>query len=215
MTTLHQNEETLIGATKLNQARAAMIMLHGRGDNAEGILRLSDYLNVPGFAFVAPQAAGNTWYPNRFIEPLESNEPWLTSALQAVTDAVTRVLDAGIPAEKIMFLGFSQGACLSTEYVARNPQKYGGVVGLSGGLIGPLGMSFDHHTGSLKGTKVFLGCDENDPHIPVSRVHETRDTLERLDANVIEKIYKHLGHAINEDEIIFVKAMMQNLVGSA
>lgn len=212
MSTLHQNEQTITGATQLHQAQAAMIMVHGRGDSAEGILRLSNYLNVPGFAFIAPQAAGNTWYPNRFIEPLESNEPWLTSALQAVGDTVQQVLDAGIPAEKILFLGFSQGACLSTEYVARNPQKYGGVAGLSGGLIGPLGMSFAHHTGSLAGTRVFLGCDENDPHIPVSRVHETRDTLERLGAAVTEKIYHNLGHAINDDEIIFIKAMMQSLV---
>lgn len=212
MTGLHQDEKALIGATQLHQAQAAMIMVHGRGDSAEGILRLSNYLNIPGFAFIAPQAAGNTWYPNRFIEPLESNEPWLSSALQAVADAVNQAIEAGIPTEKIMFLGFSQGACLSTEYVARNPQKYGGVVGLSGGLIGPLGMSFEHHTGDLAGTKVFLGCDENDPHIPVSRVHETRDTLTRLNANVTEKIYKQLGHAINDDEIIFVKAMMQSLV---
>ncbi len=210
MSQLHQGQRILGTGKPLEEAQGAMILLHGRGSDAQDILSLAAEFQQPGFAYLAPNAAGNTWYPNRFIAPLDSNEPWLSSALQVISDLLADVGQAGIPIEKTLLLGFSQGACLALEYAARNPQPYGGVVGLSGGLIGPQGMTF-RYPGSLAGTPVFLGCSDVDFHIPVERVRESATVFRDLGATVDERIYPGMGHTVNQDEIEAVRGLMQTL----
>ncbi len=207
---LHQGQPVFFAGIPLEQAEAAMIMVHGCGATAESILGLSGELARAGFAYLAPQAAGNTWYPNPFLAPIASNEPWLSSALAAVAGVLGQVVGAGIPPERTMLLGFSQGACLVLEFAARNARRYGGVIGLSGGLIGPDGTPRDY-TGSLAGTPVFLGCSDVDPHIPAERVHHTGEVLRRLGGVVTARLYPHMGHTINQDEIELVQEMMTRL----
>ncbi|MDZ7345092.1 MAG: alpha/beta hydrolase [candidate division KSB1 bacterium] len=185
---VHQNQPVLFAGEPIEQARAAMLMIHGRGATAESILTLAEQFDQPGFIYLAPQAAHGTWYPNRFLDPIPSNEPWLSSALAAVKDSLDRLVAAGIPHERVVLLGFSQGACLALEYAARNARRYGGLVGLSGGLIGPEGTPRDY-PGSLAGTPVFLGCSEVDVHIPKARVHHTADVLQRLGGQVTTRLY--------------------------
>jgi predicted esterase len=192
-------------------AQAAMVMVHGRGARADDILTLTNQLAQPGFAYFAPQAAENTWYPNRFLVPLEDNEPWLSSALAFVGEVFTEIINTGIPPERVMLLGFSQGACLTLEYVARNAQHYGGVVGLSGALIGPDDTPRDY-PGSLAGTLVFLGCSDVDFHVPKERVDQTAEVLKKLGGKVTERLYPGMDHSVNQDEIDFVRSMMQSVV---
>jgi predicted esterase len=194
-----------------NQADAAMILAHGRGSTAAEILTLIEYFDAPGFAYLAPQAVQNTWYPHTFLAPLAQNEPYLSSALSVLESVSAHLIDAGMPLEKIILLGFSQGACLSAEYVARNAQRYGGVVALSGGLIGPEGTARDY-AGSLAGTPIFLGCSDVDFHIPKTRVHETTRVFQQMDADVTERLYPGMGHTVNEDEIEMIQQMMANLL---
>jgi predicted esterase len=159
---------------------------------------------------VAPQANGHTWYPFPFLAPITQNQPFLDSAL-ALLGAITDQLAAdGIPRERQVLLGFSQGACLSLEFAARSDRRWGGVVGLSGGVIGPVGTVWERPRG-IAGTPVFLGCSDVDPHIPVTRVHETRDLFTRLGAVVDERIYPGMPHTINEDEIAAVRALLERL----
>lgn len=191
----------------LNSAQVAVLMVHGRGARAEDILTLAPPLEMPGVAFLAPQAAGNVWYPNRFMESIESNEPWLSSALAFVGRVIGTIAEAGIPAERTLLLGFSQGACLILEYAARNAQRYGGLAGLSGGLIGPDGTPRDY-PGSLDGTPVFLGCSDVDFHIPKERVDTSADVFRRLGGEVTERLYPNMDHMVNEDEIEFVHGML-------
>jgi phospholipase/carboxylesterase len=195
----------------VSRARAAMLMVHGRGASAEDILALANQLAQPGFAYFAPQADENTWYPNRFLVPLADNEPWLSSALKFVGDVLTEIINAGIPAERIMLLGFSQGACLALEFAARNARRYGGVVGLSGALIGPDDTPRDYK-GSLAGTPVFLGCSDVDFHVPRERVDQTAEVLRALGGEVTEHLYPNMDHSVNQDEIDFVRGMMQPLL---
>ena len=191
-------------------ARAAMVMVHGRGGSADDILGLAEAFGdaASGWAFVAPQAANGTWYPERFMAPMERNEPWLSSALEAVGRAVAHVQGAGIASDRIVLLGFSQGACLMSEWAARHARRYGGIAALSGGLIGPDGTPRDY-AGSLAGTPALLGCSDRDPHIPEPRVRETATVLERLGATVDLRIYPNAPHGIFEDEIGAVAAMME------
>ncbi len=210
---LHQGQPVLSAGEPLERAQAAVVMVHGRGARAQDILTLVPELGVPGFAFLAPQAAGNAWYPHPFTAPLESNEPWLSSALAAVADALHAVSAAGIPSERTILLGFSQGACLALEFAARNARRYGGVVGLSGGLIGPESTPRDY-PGSLAGTPVFLGCSETDPYIAKERVEHAAEGLRRLEGAVTMRLYPNMNHTTNADEIAFVRGMMAALLAS-
>ena len=209
----HQGQRILRAGEPLNRARAAMIMIHGRGATAHDILLLADELGQVGFAYLAPQAANNTWYPNRFMEPIPSNEPWLSSALVFIENVLKEVGEAGIPAERTLLLGFSQGACLTLEFAARHARRYGGVVGLSGGLIGPAGTPRTY-AGSFEGTPIFLGCSDVDFHIPKERVQETAEVLQRLSAQVTVRLYPHMGHEINQDELDFVRKMCAVVLGT-
>jgi predicted esterase len=208
----HQGQPIRIAGEPISRARAAMLMLHGRGASAEDILSVTNELDQPGFAYLAPQAAGNTWYPNRFLVPLAQNEPWLSSALAFIEDVLAEIINAGIPCEKIILLGFSQGACLTLEFAARNAQRYGGIVGLSGALIGPEDTPRDYPD-SLATTPVFLGCSDVDFHVPKEHVQQTAEVMEHLGGEVTLRLYPNMGHTINQDELDFVRGMMQTLLG--
>jgi phospholipase/carboxylesterase len=202
------------GGALLRVADAAVVLLHGRGATAERILDLADAFHRHEVTFVAPQAQYNRWYPASFLAPVERNEPELSSALAAVDAVVADVVKAGIPVDRVVLLGFSQGACLAAEYVARNPGRYGGLAVLSGGLVGPEGTAFDH-TGNLEATPVLLGCSDVDPYIPLERVRETRDVFERLGGDVTERIYEGGAHTVNDDEIGFVDGLLAGVVAEA
>ncbi|OGG04602.1 MAG: phospholipase [Candidatus Glassbacteria bacterium RIFCSPLOWO2_12_FULL_58_11] len=207
----YQDLNPLSTGMPLEMARAAMLMLHGRGGTAQGILSLAEALQRPGFTYLAPQAADNSWYPFSFLEPLEKNRLWIDSSLKAVGELIERVEAQGIPADKLIILGFSQGACMGLEYAARRGSRFGGVVGLSGGLIGPPGTVYSY-SGTLEGTPLFLGCSENDPHIPRARLEETADVFESLGAQVTFRLYPGVDHGVNRDEIDFIGRMMTALI---
>ncbi|MDQ2050898.1 dienelactone hydrolase family protein [Natronolimnohabitans sp. A-GB9] len=210
----HQDQPLETGGTDLESATAAVVLTHGRGASARGMLQLADAVHCEGVAFLAPQAASRTWYPNSFLAPVDRNEPGRTSGLQAIADAIERASDAGIPTERVMLVGFSQGACLASEFVGHNPRRYGGLAALSGGLIGEE-IDRDEYTdveGDLAETPVFLGCSDVDPHIPEKRVHETAAVLEALGADVTKRLYEGMGHGITEDELEVVAAMVADLV---
>ena len=210
----HQGMPVRTAGVPLGDARSAIVMVHGRGATAESILTLVDAIDVEGFAYLAPQAAGGTWYPNSFMFPIPSNEPGITSGLAAIGDVIAMIAAAGIPADRTMLLGFSQGACLSLEYAARHARRYGGIATLSGGLIGPDGTPRDY-SGSFDGTPAFLGCSDIDGHIPARRILESAEVLERMGANVTAKLYPGMGHLVNEDEISHVRSMMMEVAGAA
>lgn len=184
----------------LEEAKKALIMIHGRGANANDILFLADYLHVKDFALLAPEATNNTWYPYSFMAPASQNEPWLSSALHLIEDLVNDITGKGITLENIYFLGFSQGACLTLEFVARNAAKYGGVVTFTGGLIGET-IHTENYTGDFNKTPVFIGSSNPDPHVPAERVDETSKVLKNMNALVTQKIYNGMGHTISQDEI--------------
>lgn len=184
----------------LNEAKKALIMLHGRGAGAEDILSMSSYLSVKDYALIAPQATDNTWYPYSFLMPPFQNEPKLSSALSLIKDIADDIKNKGISAENIYFMGFSQGACLALEFVARNATRYGGVAAFTGGLIGDK-IYNENYKGDFGSTPIFIGTSNPDPHVPVERVHATAEILKNMHAMVTEKVYKNMGHTINKDEI--------------
>lgn len=184
----------------LNQAQKALIMIHGRGGSAQDILSLSQHLNVENYALLAPQATNGTWYPYSFIAPTEQNEPWLSSALENIQETVKTVLGAGIKAENIYFFGFSQGACLTLEFLARNAQRYGGAAVIIGGLIGDK-INRENYKGDFAQTPIFIGTSNPDFHVPVERVYATSNILREMNAEVTEKVYANFGHSINQEEI--------------
>jgi phospholipase/carboxylesterase len=205
----HQGQPVLEAGERLGIAQAAMILVHGRGASAADIMTLGAELMQPGFAYLAPQAAGNAWYPYPFTAPMESNEPYLSSALE-VLGTVLASVEETIPAERVVLLGFSQGACLTLEFAARHARRYGGVVGLSGGLIGPDGTPRDY-PGAFAGTPIFLGCSDVDPHIPKERVIASGDVFERMGATVTVRLYPGMPHTVNADEIRTVNEMIKAL----
>lgn len=206
----HAGQPVLAAGVPLDQATAAVVMIHGRGASAGDILSLSRELDAPDLAYVAPQAAGHTWYPYSFLAPIAQNEPYLSSALAKIAAVLDQVSGAGIPAERTALLGFSQGACLASEFAARNARRYGGLIAFSGGLIGPEGTPRDY-PGSLAGTPVFLGCSDVDPHIPLARVEESARVLEQLGGDVDMRIYKNMGHTVNRDELEAARAIVAGL----
>lgn len=208
----HSGQPVLTTGKPLDEAKAGMILLHGRGATAQSILSLADHLQHPDFVYLAPQAAGNQWYPNRFMTPLADNEPYLSAALAVVDELVEQLGQAKIPPEKIVLAGFSQGACLALEYAGRNARRYGGVVGFSGGLIGPPGTIWEFD-GSLDDTPVFLGCSDVDFHIPAFRVEETAEALRRLGGDVTMRLYPGMEHTVVEDELVFARGMIERVKG--
>ena len=238
----HHDQQLVTAGAPLEAAEAAVVMVHGRGATAQSIVRMAEEFHHHGVAYLAPQAARNTWYPQPFTAPVEYNEPGRTSGLQAIQDAIevatrggsaagesggddsaagdgdsTRGGDgkhgeaAGIPLESVIVLGFSQGACLASEFVARNPKRYGGLVALSGGLIGEA-IDPEDDEGDLEGTPVFFGCSDVDPHIPAERVHASADVLDRLEGDVTTRLYEGMGHGVNQDEIDFVSGMVADVL---
>ncbi|OYR50855.1 alpha/beta hydrolase [Halorubrum sp. Ea8] len=234
----HGDEELVATGTPVSEADAAVVLVHGRGATARSIVGFGEEVagdgalspaakppavrETTGLSLLAPQAASNTWYPNSFLAPVADNEPGRSSGLRAVGRAVETATDAGVSPERVLVAGFSQGACLASEFVARNPTRYGGLAVLSGGLIGE-SVDVDDYVShaaaavdgdaaeSLGGTPAFLGCSDVDPHIPEARVHETTAVLEALGADVDERIYEGMGHGINEDETDAVAALVSSL----
>lgn len=214
MTGPHQAQRVATEGSPLDRATGAVVMVHGRGASPESILTLVPALDRPEFAYLAPAAAGGTWYPNSFMAPIAGNEPGITSGMRAVADVLARVQAAGIAPEHTVLLGFSQGACLALEFAARHARRYGGVAALSGGLIGPDGTPRDYD-GSFDGTPVFLGCSDVDFHIPKERVEESAEVVRRMGAEVTMRLYPGMGHLVNDDEIAHVQAMLDGIAAAA
>lgn len=198
----------------LARAKAAVVLLHGRGASAEGMFELAEMLALPNVAYLAPQAVGGSWYPHSFLAPLGQNEPHLSRALATVGELTDGLSSQGLGSERVALLGFSQGGCLALEFAARNARRYGAVVGLSAGLIGPEGTP-RAYAGSLDGTPVFFGCSNIDSHIPLRRVQESSRILQGLGANVVERIYPGMGHTVNDDEIDHVRAALMSVLQGA
>jgi phospholipase/carboxylesterase len=187
-------------AGKQEGAEKVLILLHGRGGSAEDIMSLADELPVKNFELLAPQAANHAWYPYSFLAPIQQNEPWLSSALGVLKRLVSDTQSLGIAPQDIYFTGFSQGACLMLEFLARNAERYGGALAFTGGLIGDQ-LYPQHYSGDFRDTPIFIGTSNPDPHVPVRRVNETSALLTKMHANVLEKVYPGMGHTITADEL--------------
>lgn len=204
----HQITGVARSGANASEAEAAMIMIHGRGATATSILGLAnEFETQKKITYRAPQANGSTWYPNSFLAPTKQNEPGISSGLQKIYDIISELEEAGIPKNRIYVLGFSQGACLASEFIARHPAQYAGLIALSGGVIGDH-VDEDQYSGNLENMPVFLGCSDVDPHIPKERVNETEDMFLKLGANVTKKLYPEMGHLVNQDEIDHINAML-------
>jgi predicted esterase len=203
----HAGQPVLHQGPAPTDARLVAILIHGRGASAEDILTLTQELRPKDVAYLAPQAAGHTWYPYSFLSPIDQNEPGITSGLRMISGLVEQVGRQGVAPERIVLMGFSQGACLALEFAARHAQRYAGIAGLSGGLIGPPGTP-RKYSGSFDDTPVFLGCSDIDPHIPLERVKETTAVFRQMGAEVDERIYPRMGHTVNRDELDAVSAIL-------
>ena len=203
----HAGQPVLRAGSPVADARLVAIMIHGRGASAENILQLAREFHAADIAYLAPQAAGSTWYPYSFLSPIEQNEPGISSGLRVIERLIDDVTRQGIQPERIVLMGFSQGACLSLEFGARHPRQYAAIVGFSGGVIGPPGTPRDY-AGTFDRTPVFLGCSDVDPHIPLERVHETAAVFRRMGASVDERIYPGMGHTVADDELEAVDALL-------
>lgn len=213
MTGPHQDQQLVTAGTPLSDATAAIVFVHGRGATAQSIVQMGRQIGQDGVAYLAPQAARNTWYPNSFLAPVDQNEPGRTSGLQAVGDAVENAREAGLDRRQIVLCGFSQGGCLASEFVARDPKRYGGLVAWSGGLIGEE-IDPAEYEGSVDSMPAFFGCSDEDPHIPAERVHETASIFEKLDAAVTKRLYPGLGHQVNQDELEAAAEIVSQAVAS-
>ncbi len=198
---MHRHHKNVVAAgAPLPEAERAMIMIHGRGATAESILEVANYLQVEGFALLAPQASANTWYPFSFMAPAGQNEPGLSSGLDIINQIVEDIMQAGLPPEKAYFLGFSQGACLASEYLARHARRYGGAFLYSGGLIGDR-INRSNYQGDFSGAPILIGCSDMDPHVPLHRVKDTAAIFTEMGARVVKRLYPNAPHTILEDEI--------------
>src|SRR3954453_8747864 len=207
----HAGQTTLGAGPPPEAAAATLVLMHGRGGSAEDILSLYTELRLPDLAALAPQATGNTWYPNSFLAPLEANQPYLDSALRRIESIVAGLLARGVPSDRVAILGFSQGACLTLEFSARHPQRYGAVIGLTGGLIGPPGTP-RNYPGSPDGTPVVLGTSDPGPHVPFARVRETEAVLTRMGAAVELRRYPGMPHTVNQDELDATRSLLERLL---
>ena len=208
----HQSLSPLETGALSSEVQLGMVMIHGRGASAQSILSLSGEIDARDkITFIAPRAQGHTWYPYSFLAPTQKNQPGLNSGLQAVYNAVHQLVESGIPKNKIIILGFSQGACLASEFAARHPAKYGGIIALSGGVIGET-VEIKRYSGDLKQTPYFVGCSDIDPHIPLERVEESARVFEHLNAKVEKRIYPGMGHTVNEDEIAFLNDLIHSMI---
>ena len=212
MTDPHANQPVVTAGPAPEEAAATLVLVHGRGASAESMISLYDALALPTVAALAPQAAGSVWYPYSFLAPLDMNQPFLDSALRRLDGLVEDLRAHGVPSEKIALLGFSQGACLSVEFAARHPRRYGAVMALTGGLIGPPGTPREY-PGSLAGTPVFLGSSDPDPHVPFPRVLETKEVLTRMGAAVELRRYPNMAHTVNDEELQICRTLLQRVVG--
>lgn len=194
----------------LKEAEKVLIMLHGRGANAEDIISLSEYLKLHDTHIIAPQATNNEWYPYSFLSPRQQNEPWLSSALQVLKEILIDIIVAGFKSEQVFILGFSQGACLALEFATQNAQPFGGIIAFTGGLIGDV-LQDENYRGNFQKTKVFIGNSDRDPHVPVTRSEESKKILEKLGAEVTLKIYTGMAHTVNDDELNWVNEHMFKL----
>lgn len=204
----HAGEPVVAAGTPLGASPAVMIMVHGRNAAPANILDLLPRLDRPDFTYLAPAAAGRTWYPFSFMAEKEKNEPGLSSGLWVLERLVEDVVAKGIRKDRIILLGFSQGACLTAEFTVRHAARYGGVALYSGGVIGPPGTTWDY-PGSFQDTPVFLGCSDVDAHVPKTRVDESAAVFSRMGAVVTERIYPGMGHTVNDDEIAFTRSLME------
>ena len=205
--TLHDPSRTLKRGTPLNKAQAALILIHGRGADAEDIAGLASYLPSQGLAVLAPEAQGHTWYPQRFFVPLQENEPWLSSGLELIDKLVSDIHAAGIPHERIGIAGFSQGGCLALEYALRNPRRYGFIAGMSSALIGPL--KTPRAKADLQGTPVLIACAENDAHIPLPFVEESAEILATSGTDLTKQIFRGYDHTVFPEEIQWLGSQME------
>jgi phospholipase/carboxylesterase len=213
MMILHDRQQVIRGGAPIAGARAVLLLLHGRGASAEDIYSLGEAAaaDSPDVALIAPQAAGGSWYPQRFLAPVARNEPYLSSALGVIANLVAEASENRIRFDRIVLAGFSQGACLALEFACRHPRRYGGVVGLSGAVIGSPGGT-RKMSGSLDGAPVYLGCDENDAHIPLESVEESAAIFTKLGAQVTKTIFKGLGHTVNAEELGVLKGIVERSV---
>lgn len=208
----HAGQPVAEAGSAIDQARAAVVMVHGRNAGPANILDLVPRLARPGLAYLAPAAAGRTWYPYSFMAEIASNEPGLSSGLAVLEATIARIEAAGVPQSRIVLVGFSQGACLAAEFAVRHAARFGGVVIFSGGLIGPPGTHWDY-PGSFEGTPVFLGCSDQDSHVPEPRVNESASVFARMGADVTKRIYPGMGHVVNDDEIAFARTVLDAASG--
>ena len=198
---MKMHEKDLVTAGKpLADAEKALILIHGRGGTAEDVLTIADHLNVEDFALIAPKAYNNSWYPVSFMAPEEQNQPWLSSALDLLLEIEQDLNEQGISSENIYFFGFSQGACLTLEYITQNAKKYGGAVAIIGGLIGEKINTGDYIT-DFDNTRIFIGTSDPDPHVPLERVQQTTEILEYKSAEVVLEVFENAGHTILKEEI--------------
>ncbi len=210
MSNPHEGQPVATRGKPLNESRGAVVMMHGRGRDPEDILGVADRIDDENLTYLAPAAASNSWYPYSFLEPIEKNEPDLSHALEVFDDIVNDLGEKGIPRQRIVLAGFSQGACLAAEYAARHAERYGGILLFTGGLIGPPGTSWEYE-GSFDGTPVFFGTSDVDEFVPEERVRESAEVFERMSANVALRVYPGMDHVVNDDEISVAKKILQEV----
>lgn len=206
----HDGQPVVAEGAPLGASATVVVMIHGRNAGPENILDLARRFKRPNLTYLAPAAAGRTWYPLSFMADISANEPGISSGMAAVASLLSRIEAAGVAPHRVVLCGFSQGACLMSEFAIRHARRFGGLLIFSGGAIGPIGTTWNHD-GHFDGTPVFLGCSDVDSHVPATRVRETADVFSRMGADAVTRIYPGMGHLVNEDEIVHAQAMLDAL----